>query len=462
MRETVLRVLIAVWAGGAAVSAHATEVLTVGPAGDYASIQAALMAAASPPFGTIPVTYEIRVQRAVYAENLRLPSPCCGPLTIKIVGGWNSTFTSRVTDPALTVVDGRGLGRVFTAANLNSGSVRLESLTIRDGLVRAGGSYGVGTGAGVRATLSGTALLTLARVQVRSNIIRAEAPGNAEAQGAGAMVLLEGSSNLLVTDSRFFINSIVQAGSSLASYGGGLHIQAFERGGATIWRTEFLGNLASGSRISQGGGVYALLQGDRAGLGMEDVLMHANVVSNPIGEGAALTVNAAQGTNLGGVRLDRCRLVNNIGGGSQLNASVQDGSNLHFHDSLVANGRGGIRAFVHSSTARFTNLTIADNELRGMQGSVTGGQLSVFNTIAFGNGGGNLSVSGTTFTSGFNLVGVDPIFRDPEAGDYQLDGASLALDAGTNDPPGLLGIADLARLDRVVNGTVDIGAYEFQ
>ena len=61
------------------------------------------------------------------------------------------------------------------------------------------------------------------------------------------------------------------------------------------------------------------------------------------------------------------------------------------------------------------------------------------------------------FTGSFtnNYTNTDPLLKD----DFQLSPASPARDAGINDPVSTT--LDLAGLDRIMNETVDIGAYEF-
>ena len=87
--------------------------------------------------------------------------------------------------------------------------------------------------------------------------------------------------------------------------------------------------------------------------------------------------------------LQRCRFLSNFNGRSQLHVSASGGSRFDAWDSLVADGRGGVDIIVNQSQAHLTNLTVADNELQGIRGSVAGGNLTVYNTIAFGNAGGN-------------------------------------------------------------------------
>jgi hypothetical protein len=430
----------------------------VGPDGAYASIQEALSAAATRPVGA----HEIRVQRGTYTENLRAPNPCCGFRHISVIGGWNSGFTSRDTNPASTIVDGRDRGRVFTALGLTSGSLTLTSLTLREGYLRAGGAYGVATGAGLRATITNAARLALSEVTIQSNVIRGEDGTNAEAQGAGAMVLLQDSA-AFSTYRAFFRNNMILQGdaSSMRAHGGGLHVQVFG-GRADLTRSEFTSNWSYGNTYSTGGGLYAMVE-QPAGIGLtvSNSRFEQNVVHSSLGEGAGAEIRLLEGDGFRTAYLQACRFLSNFGGRSQLDVSASGGSRFEAWDSLIADGRGGVDIIVNQSQAHLTNLTVADNELQGIRGSVAGGNLTVYNTIAFDNAGGDLSLAGSPYASAFNLVGIDPRFVNPTAGDYRLDMASPAADAGTNSPPVGLRSVDLGGLTRIFNGTVDIGAYEW-
>jgi hypothetical protein len=64
------------------------------------------------------------------------------------------------------------------------------------------------------------------------------------------------------------------------------------------------------------------------------------------------------------------------------------------------------------------------------------------------------------FESGNGNMRRDPLWADPEAGDFRLQAGSPCIDAGTLDALGLPEL-DFEGGPRVSGAAVDIGAYEF-
>ena len=63
------------------------------------------------------------------------------------------------------------------------------------------------------------------------------------------------------------------------------------------------------------------------------------------------------------------------------------------------------------------------------------------------------------FDDGGGNIAEDPCFIDPASGDFRLEVFSPCIDAGDNDYADAEGF-DLDGKDRILNGTVDMGAYE--
>jgi hypothetical protein len=121
----------------------------------------------------------------------------------------------------------------------------------------------------------------------------------------------------------------------------------------------------------------------------------------------------------------------------------------------------------------FNNNTVAANV--GMAGALfTGsGDTTIANNVLWDNGGTDLIADGSgsndlsnndygtrtgTSTTDINALHVDPKFLAP--GDFRLRTDSLLRDSGDNNALGGIGSSDAGGGERVVFGTVDIGAYE--
>ena len=179
------------------------------------------------------------------------------------------------------------------------------------------------------------------------------------------------------------------------------------------------------------------------------------------------------------------------------NTAYHDGGGLHagflssisvVNCEIFGNGApagGGVYCY-EDSTPIFVNCTITDNDV-----SVNGGGVYVCfecnatlnNTIIWGNTVGTVQeqfyaesdstvlldhcdvgagLAGAGIITQNGCISTDPMFIDPSSDDYRLKSASDCVDAGDNTliPNGV--VKDLAGNERIVNGVVDIGAYEHQ
>ena len=176
------------------------------------------------------------------------------------------------------------------------------------------------------------------------------------------------------------------------------------------------------------------------------------------------TADTHGGGSFGGT-LNNCTLSNNSaganGGGSRdstLNNCTLSGN--------TANYGGG------SFGGTLNNCTLSGNTafISGGGGGIRGGTLN--NCIVWGNtydGGGTENYYNSTLShsntypppsEGDGNISVDPLFVDATNGDYRLQAGSLCIDAGNNDY--VTTATDLDGNPRIVNDTVDMGAYEFQ
>jgi hypothetical protein len=150
------------------------------------------------------------------------------------------------------------------------------------------------------------------------------------------------------------------------------------------------------------------------------------------------------------------------GGSADFGGGMYNGTanNCTFSGHSADDGGG-----MYNSTA--IHCTISGNEAYEQGGGMYNGTAT--NCIVWGNTASYAAnLSGTTafYTCSPDVTqGVDgnittnPQFVDAAAGNYRLQGTSLCINAGDNSA--VSGIVDLDGNPRIVDGTVDMGAYEF-
>jgi hypothetical protein len=183
-----------------------------------------------------------------------------------------------------------------------------------------------------------------------------------------------------------------------------------------------------------------------------------------------LTGNSAY--NLGGGvafgTLNNCTLIGNSAGGEGGGASATGigwGYCTLNNCTLSGNSadQGGGAAF-----GTLNNCTVTGNSAYGGGGGVIGGTLNncivYYNTAPRGAnylyGGLNFSCTTPIPTNGFGNITNAPLFVVYAGGDLRLQSNSPCINAGNNAY--VVGDTDLDGNPRIVSGTADIGAYEFQ
>lgn len=195
------------------------------------------------------------------------------------------------------------------------------------------------------------------------------------------------------------------------------------------------------------------------------------------------------------------------GGGGGIYCNYYDESiicnNIIANNAVMnSNDGGGAIYFKHSSINLFMNNTIVNNSTQGHGGAIYCYQEALprfYNCILYGNtaaiggdqvfindeqsdpdfincdvegGSDAFDLNGNFYTGIYqNNIDNDPMFVSPSAGsgigynganaDWTLQGESPCINAGTPDTTGLnLPPVDLAGNPRILNGCIDIGAYE--
>ncbi|MEM7395509.1 MAG: choice-of-anchor Q domain-containing protein, partial [Verrucomicrobiota bacterium] len=171
------------------------------------------------------------------------------------------------------------------------------------------------------------------------------------------------------------------------------------------------------------------------------------------------------GANLSGhSRMVRCTLEGNV-------ATSHDGGGVYggrLYNCLVRGnyadeGGGGV-----DGGGVYNNCTIVDNTAGERGGGAAGGTFT--NCIVYNNrdAGGSNYIGNLTFSysctiplpAGPGNITNAPYFIDANSLNYRLQSVSPCINAGTNQM-GLAGAADLDGQPRIIEGVVDMGAYEY-
>ena len=245
--------------------------------------------------------------------------------------------------------------------------------------------------------------------------------------------------------------------------------------------------VASGDMFDQGGGgAYCAFSG---------ILSNCTLVGNSAywGGGAdhstlshcTLSGNSASGGNGGGAfygALDHCTLSGNstsgYGGGSYRgglshcvlsgNSAAKNGGGIFqgtLNNCTLSGNSAAVGGGVYDGT--LVNCTLSGNSASESGGGASGGVLNnciaYFNTAASGaNHSNTVFYYGCTVPvpGGPGNITDEPQFVDAAAGNYRLRAGSPCMDRGHNAYVRVT--EDLDGNPRIANGTVDIGAYEYQ
>jgi len=265
----------------------------------------------------------------------------------------------------------------------------------------------------------------------------------------------------------------------IASKGGGLAIFGSD---PTIRDMVFVGNQAE-----QGGGAYitassALLErcvfeGNSAGRGGAVYLYattRARLHDSTLVGNEATDRGGAVASRFADLRLYRCVVAENEAGSR---GGAYDGKDalLFLVGSLVRDNLApmGGALYVDDDSPRILNSTVVQNVAAGGEGGAVDGLFSqplVRNSIVRDNGDNQFagfSVNPTPEYSnvedsggGPGVIDADPLFVNPGADDFRLQPGSPSVDTGFNGWVTSYALHDLDEQVRIMDETVDMGAYE--
>jgi hypothetical protein len=353
--------------------------------------------------------------------------------SLGIYGGFAGNETSRDQRNWLlnkTVIDGQAARRCFFIA----ANATIDGFTIRNG------HAGDGDGGGIYISYP------YSPVTIANCIFS----GNTADDSGGAISTANGTGLVSITGCTFSENSA-------SSSGGGI---SMNQANMSISNCTFSGNTAG-----YGGGFYniyssptitnCIFSGNTAyvGGGIYNAFNSSPTIANCL-----FTGNKATNTNLAALG----------GGGVAVDFSSQPTFvNCTFSGNSAANYGGGIMVSGgHGYTTTVINSILWANT--AIQG---GGQIALENSVTVSvsysdvqspTGGGIYLESGTVLNWDSTDISSDPLFAGPSYNDFHLQAGSPCIDTGSNAavPAGIT--VDLDGKPRIVDGTVDVGAYEYQ
>lgn len=298
-------------------------------------------------------------------------------------------------------------------------------------------------------------------IVVRSNVVT----GNSASFANGIQVQNGANGNIV------FENNVIQNNRNDIAFGGGVQLQNNESGNITV----------RGNNISNNTGSFATgiqVQNNENG----SLTFEGNIISENINEESTHGGAQLQHNGNGALRIVDNLLFGNVakleGGGLFIVSSAETLTlinNTVVQNSLVdpASEGGGIFLVVADETGTtniYNNILFGNSSIPADSGSdlsvvsdaFTGIQLfnNDFGQACFGDTPVCDPAAVTGLTQGAN-INADPLFVNPEAGNFQLGPDSPAINTGDSSAPGLPEL-DLAGNPRVFDGQVDMGAFETQ
>ena len=313
---------------------------------------------------------------------------------------------------------------------------------------------------------------------VVTNAITLESVNGTASTGINGMGLMR---CVYLADGAILSGFTLTNGATQAS-GGGLRCESTN---ALIIDCEIISNAAA----SSGGGVYfgtlsnCTLTGNRANYGggaqastLNNCMLMANSTGFMGGGAAACTLNnctlagnytSRRDTYGGGAArctLNNCLLTNNTCGNEGGGSFQGTLNNCTLTGNSATNAGGG------AYDATLNNCTLTGNSAQIGGGAASSLNTNFNNCIIYYNNGGNCyrgalvncctTPLGVLFRGSANNITNEPLFVNLAGGDFHLQFNSPCINSGNNGY--VAANIDLDGNPRIVGGTVDIGAYEYQ
>jgi parallel beta-helix repeat protein len=336
---------------------------------------------------------------------------------------------------AVTTIDAGKLNTVVFFVTGETSAAVLNGFTITNGL-SGFQSPGFGEGGGI--------IVANASPTITNNVITNNGACNGAGIGIGfAGPLIQGNT----------ITNNFQAGCSGGIGGGGISIRG-ESSGTRLLNNVISNNTMTGSGINGGG--LVLFAGGAP-------VIENNIFSNNTQFGIAMVNSSTP-------QFNQNLITHNTGGGLTLAFGGGAGMTVIGNTFADNDAQTSFVAQFNAGSAISGNFG-SDTIIQNNQLIAKPGQVAVFCTSAlpsafannnvFSDGGSTFNATCGTPTGTQGNISSDPLFVDAAVDNFHLQPQSPAVDTGTNGPPAPPA-TDLNGDPRIVNTTVDIGAFEFQ
>jgi hypothetical protein len=426
----------------------------------------------------------IRLEQGYYSGNFVYASTEAHTLSIE--GGYTNDCATRVLNAANTILDGLNADTVLVLSTDKEADFTISGLTLQNGQAQTITPSGGTVGGGLYLKTEGNLTLTDSIVRGCSadsgggmcvnakgmaTISNCIISNDSAVYGGGAFLYRSDSINL--SNNIIINNSAINEGSGA---GGGIYVSSTNT--CTLTNNTICRNRAN----VDGGGGFDLH--DNVGAGgiivdsTNNVILRNNNISNNTATcgGGGVAIGASQSLMLANNVISNNVAVkkyfNSGGGGAYL--YCQTGTTTIINNTITGNSAegdcGGLKLglFDETAIANISNNIIWNNS------APSSADVSINNdgdgdhlpsSVNFFNNDFNQSADG--FNSVLSIVlgtsnfdNYNPIFFDPGNGAYYLKVESSLINAGTNSASNLPA-TDKDSNPRIINGVVDLGAYEY-
>ncbi|MBQ7531254.1 MAG: hypothetical protein IJT12_06060, partial [Paludibacteraceae bacterium] len=366
---------------------------------------------------------ELKVQAGTYVGNFTMKEG------VNVSGGWNAGFTAQ-TDYA-TILDANESGRVVEQPSNFTTLTIWSNLTIQNGKLTAiSDTPASGLSSGVALGKKGQ----VKHCKIQNNTF--DYNGNCMGGGVGNDAV-DTNTDVCVDDCWILNNC--------GTHGGGVRIRG------TIQNSVIENNNTNNTvKKGPGGGVY--LQAGR---------MVGCIVRNNTSGGDTGGVDC-----YGKGAVINCLVIGNTATGKVGGISIRSANSDIIGNTVVGNNELGVQETVShcgiscqatsDNGTKFVNNVIWGNK---HQGTVQDEQVYYISHYNNENKCNNAVMKQTIGSNSIQLTADDPGFTDAANGDFSLLSSSVLLDIGNSSYVTVS--KDLAGNDRIVNFSVDIGAYEY-